>query len=287
MTRSFKSIFSGPFLVFILCGTLIPMGVIALYGLTDRSGTFTFDNVLTMFQGDHAKALGLSLALSLISTVICLILAFPLGLILKDSKLGKKGFMVFLFILPMWMNFLLRTMAWQVLLEKGGVTFSGGEPFQQSGFMFECLQILKGKLHTAIQTSGFCSRETFQKALELADYFLFDLKVIDEEGHKKHTGVSNRVILENFVALVQSGKDFTIRVPLIPGVTDTQKNIEDIARVLTQNGVHYVEVLPYNKMAGGKYAMVQREYTPMFDEQQEVVIRKDIFDAYGIEYKVL
>ena len=121
MTRSFKSIFSGPFLVFILCGTLIPMGVIALYGLTDRSGTFTFDNVLTMFQGDHAKALILSLALSFVSTVICLILAFPLGLILRDSKLGKKGFMVFLFILPMWMNFLLRTMAWQVLLEKGGV----------------------------------------------------------------------------------------------------------------------------------------------------------------------
>ena len=121
MTRSFKSIFSGPFLVFILCGTLIPMGVIALYGLTDRSGAFTFDNVLTMFQGDHAKALILSLALSFVSTVICLILAFPLGLILKDSKLGKKGFMVFLFILPMWMNFLLRTMAWQVLLEKGGV----------------------------------------------------------------------------------------------------------------------------------------------------------------------
>ena len=61
MTRNLKSIFSGPFLVFILCGTLIPMGVIALYGLTDRSGTFTFSNVLTMFQGDHAKALALSL----------------------------------------------------------------------------------------------------------------------------------------------------------------------------------------------------------------------------------
>ena len=116
-----KKMFSAPFLAFILCGTIVPLGVIAYYGLTDRSGAFTWANVMAMASGDHAKALMLSLALSLASTVICLILAFPLGLILKDSKLGQKGFMVFVFILPMWMNFLLRTMAWQVLLEKSGV----------------------------------------------------------------------------------------------------------------------------------------------------------------------
>ena len=74
-----KKLFSGPFLIFILCGTLVPMGVIAYYGLTDRSGAFTWQNILAIATGDHAKALGLSLALSLISTVICLILAFPLG----------------------------------------------------------------------------------------------------------------------------------------------------------------------------------------------------------------
>ena len=116
-----KKMFSAPFLAFIFCGTIVPLRVITYYGLTDRSGAFTWANILAMASGDHAKALGLSLALSLISTVICLILAFPLGLILKNSRLGKKGFMVFVFILPMWMNFLLRTMAWQVLLEKGGV----------------------------------------------------------------------------------------------------------------------------------------------------------------------
>ena len=104
-----------------LCGTLIPACVIAYYGLTDRSGAFTVANVVSMATGEHAKALGLSLLLAFASTVICLLLAFPLGLALKDSKLGKKGFMVFVFILPMWMNFLLRTMAWQVLLEKHGI----------------------------------------------------------------------------------------------------------------------------------------------------------------------
>ena len=116
-----KKLFSGPFLAFILCGTIVPMCVIAFYGLTDRSGAFTLENILAIATRNHAQALGLSLGLALISTAICLLLAFPLGLILKDSKLGKKGFMVFVFILPMWMNFLLRTMAWQVLLERNGI----------------------------------------------------------------------------------------------------------------------------------------------------------------------
>ncbi len=108
-------------MAFMLCGTLIPACVIAYYGMTDRSGAFTLANLVAIASGEHAKALGLSLLLAFASTVICLLLAFPLGLALKDSRLGKKGFMVFVFILPMWMNFLLRTMAWQVLLEKNGI----------------------------------------------------------------------------------------------------------------------------------------------------------------------
>ena len=108
-------------MAFMLCGTLIPACVIAYYGMTDRSGAFTLANLVAIANGEHAKALGLSLLLAFASTVICLLLAFPLGLALKDSKLGKKGFMVFVFFLPMWMNFLLRTMAWQVLLEKNGI----------------------------------------------------------------------------------------------------------------------------------------------------------------------
>ncbi len=116
-----KRFFSAPFMAFMLCGTLIPACVIAYYGMTDRSGAFTLANLVAIASGEHAKALGLSLLLAFASTVICLLLAFPLGLALKDSKLGKKGFMVFVFILPMWMNFLLRTMAWQVLLEKNGI----------------------------------------------------------------------------------------------------------------------------------------------------------------------
>lgn len=110
-----------PFLVWLAAGTVIPLAMILYYGLTDRTGAFTLNNILAIFQPVHGQALGLSLLLALISTALCLFLAFPLALILKDSSLGRRGFIIFIFILPMWMNFLLRTMAWQVILEKGGI----------------------------------------------------------------------------------------------------------------------------------------------------------------------
>lgn len=116
-----KKLFSTPFIAFIICGTIIPMLVIAYYGLTTRTGTFTISNVASIANTDHLKALGLSLLLSFGATLICLILAFPLGLILKGSKIGGKSFIIFVFILPMWMNFVLRTMAWQVILEKNSI----------------------------------------------------------------------------------------------------------------------------------------------------------------------
>lgn len=117
----FNKNLSGPYLLWILCGTLIPLAAIVYYGFTDRAGHFTLANLRAIADYEHAKALGLALLLSLICTVICLLLAYPLGLILRRVGGNKKGFIVFIFILPMWMNFLLRTMAWKVLLAKTGV----------------------------------------------------------------------------------------------------------------------------------------------------------------------
>ena len=174
-----------------------------------------------------------------------------------------------------------------ILKNGGGVTFSGGEPFMQRDFLFACLKNLKGRLHTAIQTCGFCDEKTFYTALEFADYFLYDLKLADEAMHIRYTGVSNAPILRNFARLVQSGKPFVVRIPLIPGVTDTEKNITQIAQFLTENGITYVVLLPYNTMAGGKYKMLQREYRPLFDEKRPVNIQKSIFDKFGIETKIL
>lgn len=117
----YKKLLSTPFFFWIICGTIIPLVMIMYYGFTDRTGKITLANVLAIFQPVHAQALGLALLLAFVSTLICLLLAFPLAMILKNSSWGRKGFIVFIFVLPMWMNFLLRTMAWQVILEKGGI----------------------------------------------------------------------------------------------------------------------------------------------------------------------
>lgn len=176
----------------------------------------------------------------------------------------------------------------QVILNNGGgVTFSGGEPFMQSKFLFDCLNKLKGNLHTAIQTTGYTSEENFKTSLKLTDYFLYDLKIADSDLHKHYTGVSNEIILKNFSTLAKSGTEFVVRIPLIPSVTDTIENITKISQILKENDVSYVELLPYNKMAGGKYKMLLREYNPDFDESQEVVIQEEVFDKFNIKWKVL
>lgn len=174
-----------------------------------------------------------------------------------------------------------------ILSMGGGVTFSGGEPFMQSEFLFECLKKLKGKLHTAIQTSGYCDEKTFLKALSLADYFLYDLKILDNNLHKKYTGVSNEKIINNFLTLSKSKVDFVVRVPLIPGVTDTKENITKISKLLNDNNIKYAELMSYNKMAGGKYKMLQREYTPDFDDTKDIFIHSDIFEKYDIKTVIL
>ena len=116
-----KKGYIAPFVIWIIAGTIIPILTIAYYGITDRNGAFTFENITAMFNSQHLEALAMSLLLSVVSTLVCLVLAFPMALILRESRFGKQGFMIFVFILPMWMNFLLRTMAWQVLLERGGL----------------------------------------------------------------------------------------------------------------------------------------------------------------------
>ena len=116
-----RALLSGPYLIWMTGFILIPLAIILWYGLTSGEGAFTLANVISITDPDHAKALWLSLWLSLASTAICLGLAYPLAMILRGRKAVAGGFIVFIFILPMWMNFLLRTLAWQTLLEKTGV----------------------------------------------------------------------------------------------------------------------------------------------------------------------
>lgn len=112
---------SMPFLAWSILFILIPLFMIFYYGFVDKSGQFTTENILAITKPEHLKALGLSILLSMAATIICLILAYPLSMILSRLGVNQNSFIVLIFILPMWMNFLLRTLAWQTLLEKTGV----------------------------------------------------------------------------------------------------------------------------------------------------------------------
>ena len=139
----------------------------------------------------------------------------------------------------------------------GGVTLSGGEPLLQSDFCVELLGYLKGKIHTAIETSGYASAEDFARVIELCDFVFMDIKLADSEAHRRYTGVDNRLILENAEYLKKSGIPHTFRTPMIPDITDTEENLSAIGRIV---GESTWEKLPYNALAGAKYSNVGREF---------------------------
>ena len=142
-------------------------------------------------------------------------------------------------------------------LMDGGITISGGEPLLQPDFVCELAENLEDT-HKAIQTSGYADLETYQKVVERMDYVLQDIKLADEKEHVKYTGVSNEQILRNIEWLKTSGKPFAFRVPLIPNITDTARNLNAISEIV---GEYRTELMPYNPLAGAKYAMVDMEYT--------------------------
>ncbi len=162
-----------------------------------------------------------------------------------------------------------------------------GEPLMQADFLLEALTLLRGKTSRALQTCGYCEEDVFARVLSECDLVLYDLKLIDPERHKRYTGVSNEAILENYRTLVRSGVEFVTRIPLIPSVNDTEENITATASFMKELGVRYIELLPYNKMAGGKYPSLGRSYRVDFPCEAEPSPRLDIFERHGIEVKIL
>jgi spermidine/putrescine transport system permease protein len=112
---------SYPYIVWMIGFIIIPLILVVYYGMTGPDKSFTLENIALISDPINRRALLQALELSIISTLICLILSYPLALILNNSKLKSNSFTVLIIILPMWMNFLLRTIAWQNILEKSGV----------------------------------------------------------------------------------------------------------------------------------------------------------------------
>lgn len=120
-SRSLQRFFAVPFTIWAGLFIILPLLFVLWHGLTDGSGALTLENLRTVLQWEYLRALGLSLQLALVSTIVCLVMAYPLCLILQELR-RAKGVMIFLlFLLPLWMNSLLTTMAWQTILEKNGV----------------------------------------------------------------------------------------------------------------------------------------------------------------------
>lgn len=114
-------ILATPYTIWMIGFIIIPLIFVFYYGLTGTSGKITLDNVAAFFNSVHIKSFVKSLYLAFVSTLICIILAYPIALIFRASKTKRSSFIIYLFILPMWMNGLLRIYAWLTLIEKKGM----------------------------------------------------------------------------------------------------------------------------------------------------------------------
>ncbi len=169
----------------------------------------------------------------------------------------------------------------------GGVTFSGGEPLQQSEFVEAVIEGLD-RQHVVLDTSGYGDETAFRRLVGKVDLVFFDLKLIDTELHQRYTGCENAPILRNLRALSESKRPYVIRVPLVPGVTDTPENLGAIARTChCLAGLVRVDLLPYNRAAGGKYSACGLRFAPSWDEAQPPRADTEVFVRSGLEVRVL
>ena len=148
-------------------------------------------------------------------------------------------------------------------MSKGGVTLSGGEPFAQTEFSLAVLRRCKEKgINTTVETCLYAKEEDVLRFVPLVDQFFVDIKIFNDEQHKKVIGVSNKRILHNFKALCDADANICVRIPLIPGFTDNNKNIRDIAGFVAATGENVgIELLNYNPLAENKFDTLDEVYT--------------------------
>lgn len=167
--------------------------------------------------------------------------------------------------------------------EDGGVTISGGEVLSQSKEAALLLAKLKADgVHTAIDTSGFCSRADIDKVLAYTDLFLYDLKIYDSAKHAQYTGQDNKVIIDNFNYLVEqtqrTGKKIWVRTPIIPNATDDEDNIMGIAK-LVKGRVEKWELCTFNNLCRDKY---ERLYLDWDYKDAPLITKQKMLDLQAV-----
>ena len=174
---------------------------------------------------------------------------------------------------------------------KGGVTLSGGEVTCQKDFALEIVEKCKAKgIKTAIETNLLIPFEQIKEILSAVDLVMLDVKIFDNESHKKHTGVSNAQVLENLKKLDGLGVPFIVRTPLIPGISDSEENLSAIAGFIAgfKNLSHY-ELLNFNPLGASKYKSLSSENKfedarPFEKSKLEAVAER--LSEFGIKVKV-
>jgi len=145
---------------------------------------------------------------------------------------------------------------------EGGITVSGGECTMQSEFLLSFLKKCKENyLHVTLDTCGFVEWNIFKEIIKHADLVLFDVKIINEEQHIKYTGKSNKLILENLNKLSKIGIPIIIRIPLIPGFNDSEKEMNAMADTVSKlKNIQEVNILPYHRLGESKHTRLGNEY---------------------------
>lgn len=156
----------------------------------------------------------------------------------------------------------------------GGVTLSGGEVCLQPEFSKAILYLCqKEGIHTAIETTGFCAQEQFKSILPYVDQLLYDFKCMDSKTHKKYTGVGNEKILENAIFASKVVREMIVRFPVIPGVNDTEENVNAMADFLLKKmpRVKCVDLLPYHSVGKSKCEKIGKvyNYEPPYELTEE------------------
>lgn len=173
----------------------------------------------------------------------------------------------------------------------GGVTFSGGEPLLQRDFLLALLRACQERaIHTAVDTCGFASWEKLDSVRRHVGLFLYDLKLMDDARHRKFTGVSNELILENLHMLSARGHDIFLRVPVIPGINDDEESVRRIGTFAAAlPHLDEVDILPYHQAAAEKHRRLNKVYglpetRPPSDERMAEIAQ--ILEEFGLQVKI-
>lgn len=173
----------------------------------------------------------------------------------------------------------------------GGVTFGGGECTSQPEFLLALMEKCYNKgYHICLDTCALASWEVLEKMLPMVDMVLLDIKHLDPAKHKEYTGADNQLILDNAAKMKQMGKNIIVRLPLIPGHNDDEKNLKATGRFMKLWGLDKIDILPYHRFGVNKYDAIGEEYLaeniPPIDKN---TINKavQILESYGLTVNVM